>query len=164
MSDEVRKKSLKVLGVIIAIIYIIVFASCLIGDDKARQYANAEDMIEGHLIKDGVFLPGDSVTALPTIQKLADKQYGPAIWMLAQYYENGSAGIPIDTIEANRLCEHAFPILLKEAESGDMYSQCALSPDFVIVSPKNLRQRVWRFSDALPSALFGYKPPCSKVA
>ena len=37
-------------------------------------------------------------------------------------------------------------------------------PDFVIVSPKNLRQRVWRFSDALPSALFGYKPPCSKVA
>ena len=38
------------------------------------------------------------------------------------------------------------------------------SPDFVIVSPKNLRQRVWRFSDALPSALFGYKPPCSKVA
>ena len=38
------------------------------------------------------------------------------------------------------------------------------APDFVIVSPKNLRQRVWRFSDALPSALFGYKPPCSKVA
>ena len=37
-------------------------------------------------------------------------------------------------------------------------------PDFVIVSPKNLRQIVWRFSDALPSALFGYKPPCSKVA
>ena len=40
----------------------------------------------------------------------------------------------------------------------------SLFPDFVIVSPKNLRQRVWRFSDALPSALFGYKPPCSKVA
>ena len=39
-----------------------------------------------------------------------------------------------------------------------------MTPDFVIVSPKNLRQRVWRFSDALPSALFGYKPPCSKVA
>ena len=37
-------------------------------------------------------------------------------------------------------------------------------PDFVIVSPKNLRQRVWRFSDVLPSALFGCKPPCSEVA
>ena len=37
-------------------------------------------------------------------------------------------------------------------------------PDFVIVSPKNLRQRVLLFSDVLPSALFGYKPPCSKVA
>ena len=37
-------------------------------------------------------------------------------------------------------------------------------PDFVIVSPKNLRQRVLLFSDALPSALFGCKPPCSEVA
>ena len=125
--DGISKKSLKVFGVIIAIIYVIVFAICLIGDDKAKQYANAEDIIEGHIIKDGVFLPGDSVTALPAIQKLVDKQYGPAMWMLAQYYENGSAGIPMDTIEANRLCEQAFPILLKEAESGDMYSQCALS-------------------------------------
>ena len=125
--DGISKKSLKVLGLIVAIVYVIVFAICLIGDDKAKQYANAEDIIEGHIIKDGVFLPGDSVTALPTIQKLVDKQYGPAMWMLAQYYENGSAGIPMDTIEANRLCEQAFPILLKEAEGGDMYSQCALS-------------------------------------
>ena len=38
------------------------------------------------------------------------------------------------------------------------------SPDFVIASPKNFRQRVWRFSDVLPSALFGCKPPCSEVA
>ena len=37
-------------------------------------------------------------------------------------------------------------------------------PDFVIVSPKNLHQRVWRFSDALPSTWFGCKPPCSEVA
>lgn len=125
--DGISKKSLKVLGFIVAIVYVIVFAICLIGDDKAKQYANAEDIIEGHIIKDGVFLPRDSVTALPTIQKLADKQYGPAIWMLAQYYKNGSAGIPMDAIEATRLCEQAFPILLKEAESGDMYSQCALS-------------------------------------
>lgn len=125
--DGISKKSLKVLGLIVAIVYVIVFAICLIGDDKAKQYANAEDIIEGHIIKDGVFLPRDSVTALPTIQKLADKQYGPAIWMLAQYYKNGSAGIPMDAIEATRLCEQAFPILLKEAESGDMYSQCALS-------------------------------------
>ena len=27
------------------------------------------------------------------------------------------------------------------------------SPDFVIASPKNLPQRVWRFSDALPSTV-----------
>ena len=38
------------------------------------------------------------------------------------------------------------------------------SPDFVIAYPKILRQRVLLFSDVLPSALFGYKPPCSKVA
>ena len=37
-------------------------------------------------------------------------------------------------------------------------------PDFVIAYPKILRQRVLLFSDVLPSALFGYKPPCSKVA
>ena len=37
-------------------------------------------------------------------------------------------------------------------------------PDFVIASPKNLHQRVWLFSDALPSAWFGCKPPCSEVA
>ena len=126
-ANGISKKSLKVLGLVVAIVYVIEFAICLIGDDKAKLYANAEDIIEGHIIKDGVFLPRDSVTALPTIQKLVDKQYGPAIWMLAQYYENGSAGIPMDTIEANRLCEQAFPILLKEAEDGDMYSQCALS-------------------------------------
>ena len=38
------------------------------------------------------------------------------------------------------------------------------SPDFVIVSPKSLRQRVLLFSDVLPSALFGCKSPCSEVA
>ena len=39
-----------------------------------------------------------------------------------------------------------------------------LFPDFVIVSPKNLHQRVLLFSDALPSAWFGCKPPCSEAA
>ena len=38
------------------------------------------------------------------------------------------------------------------------------SPDFVIAYPKILRQRVQLFSDALPSTLFGCKPPCSEVA
>ena len=37
-------------------------------------------------------------------------------------------------------------------------------PDFVLASPKKLRQRVLLFSDALPSALFGCKPPCSEAA
>ena len=41
--------------------------------------------------------------------------------------------------------------------------QFALPPDFVIASPKIFHQRVWRFSDVLPSALFGCKPPCSEV-
>ena len=39
-----------------------------------------------------------------------------------------------------------------------------VSPDFVIVSPKNLRQRVLLFSDVLLSALFGCKSHCSEVA
>ena len=34
----------------------------------------------------------------------------------------------------------------------------------VIVSPKNLRQRVLLFSDVLPSALSECKSPCSEVA
>jgi hypothetical protein len=38
------------------------------------------------------------------------------------------------------------------------------SPDFVIASPKNLHQRVWRFSDALPSTLSECIHPCSEVA
>lgn len=120
-------KSLKILGGIVGVVCVITCAIGLIGEDKAKQYGHAEDMIEGKIIKDGIIQPRDSATALPVIQKLADKQYGPAIWMLAQYYENGSAGIAMDTIEAARLCEQAFPILLKEAEKGDMYSQCALS-------------------------------------
>ena len=164
--NGISKESLKVVGIIVAIIYVIIFAICLIGEDKAKQYANAEDMIEGHIIKDGAFLPGDSVTALPTIQKLADKQYGPAMWMLAQYYENGSAGIPMDTIEANRLCELAFPILLKEAESGDMYSQCALSLIYASgkgVQVDNSKAFTWMqksaeqgYGDALENLAFHY--------
>ena len=34
-------------------------------------------------------------------------------------------------------------------------------PDFVIASPKNPHQRVWRFSDALPSTLSECIHPCS---
>ena len=37
-------------------------------------------------------------------------------------------------------------------------------PDFVIASPKNLHQRVWRFSDAFPSTLSECIHPCSEVA
>lgn len=46
----------------------------------------------------------------------------------------------------------------------DIDSLSKAYPDFVIVSPKILHQRVWRFSDALPSTWFGCKPPCSEVA
>ena len=57
---------------------------------------------------------------------------------------------PVDLISAKRL-----PIIGWIDE--------AFSPDFVIASPKNLRQRVSRFFDALPSTWFAYKPPCSEV-
>ena len=39
----------------------------------------------------------------------------------------------------------------------------ALFPDFVIASPKNLHQRVLRFSGALPLASFACKRLCSVV-
>ena len=126
-NNGLSNKSLKLLGGIIGAIYIITFVGFLLGEDKAKSYGEAEDIIEGHIIENGILLPGDSVKALPMIQKLAEKQYGPALWMLAQYYENGSAGIPEDQAEAERLLEQAFTILQKEAEKGDMYSQCALS-------------------------------------
>lgn len=125
--NGISNKSIKVLGGIVGTVCVITLAIFLLGEDKAKLYGEAEDIIEGHVIENGIIQPCDSVKALPTIQKLAEKQYGPAMWMLAQYYEHGSAGIAMDTIEANRLCEQAFPILLKEAEGGDMYSQCALS-------------------------------------
>ncbi len=124
----ISNKSLKLLGGIVGAIYITAFVgSFLLGEDKAKLYSEAEDIIEGHIIENGILLPGDSVKALPLIQKLAEKQYGPALWMLAQYYENGSAGIQKDQAEAERLLEQAFTILQEEAEKGDMYSQCALS-------------------------------------
>ena len=47
------------------------------------------------------------------------------------------------------------------ARIGD---KTVLFPDFVIASPKNLHQRVWRFSDALPSTLSECIHPCSEVA
>lgn len=126
-NDGISKKNLKILCGIIVVICAIICAIGFLGEDKAKLYGQAEDMIEGHIIENGVIQPEDSATALPIIQELADKQYGPAMCMLAQYYENGSAGITKDSIEAIRLCEQAFPVLLKEAEAGDMYSQCALS-------------------------------------
>ncbi len=51
---------------------------------------------------------------------------------------------------------------IKNLRKGSLYMALwTVFPDFVIVSPKILRQRVLLFSDVLPSALFGYKPPCS---
>ena len=50
---------------------------------------------------------------------------------------------------------------LIESINKDLGDFC---PDFVIASPKNLHQRVWRFSDALPSTLSECIHPCSEVA
>ena len=52
----------------------------------------------------------------------------------------------------------------KATRRSPCYGEERLFPDFVIVSPKSLRQRVLLFSDVLPSALFGCKSPCSEVA
>ena len=57
-----------------------------------------------------------------------------------------------------------FADWIKKKAIGPTAKKIRDSPDFVIVSPKNLHQRVLLFSDALPSALFGCKPPCSEVA
>ena len=56
--------------------------------------------------------------------------------------------------------------LLLSQVSKDMHQPLVpmLFPDFVIASPKNLHQRVWRFSDALPSTLSECIHPCSEVA
>jgi dienelactone hydrolase len=58
----------------------------------------------------------------------------------------------------NQYC-YVNPVMLSE-EDNRIY----LFPDFVIASPKNLHQRVWRFSDALPSTLSECIHPCSEVA
>ena len=58
-------------------------------------------------------------------------------------------------------------VLLVAEERGVtklLFQHIDFLPDFVIVSPKSLRQRVLLFSDVLPSALFGCKSPCSEVA
>ena len=47
---------------------------------------------------------------------------------------------------------------------GGLALSLVISPDFVIASPKNLHQRAWRFSDALPSTLSECIHPCSEVA
>ena len=63
------------------------------------------------------------------------------------------------------LCESGTPKEPGQIDEGDAkVHDYFLFPDFVIVSPKSLRQRVLLFSDVLPSALFGCKSPCSEVA
>ena len=54
---------------------------------------------------------------------------------------------------------HTYEVLPSKRRKNE-----AAPPDFVIAYPKNLHQRVSLFSDVLPSALFGCKPPCSEVA
>ena len=70
--------------------------------------------------------------------------------------ESGASKVTVDNIR--RILSSFFAWL--EDENYIVKSP----PDFVIASPKNLHQRVWRFSDALPSTLSECIPPCSEVA
>ena len=58
----------------------------------------------------------------------------------------------------------AWKSLLGVLRKAFLFFRKSIFPDFVIAYPKNLHQRVSLFSDVLPSALFGCKPPCSEVA
>ena len=63
--------------------------------------------------------------------------------------------------EIENRCGDKIDILWVEEWLKETIKVWKFFPDFVIVSPKILHQRVWRFSDALPSTWFGCKPPCS---
>lgn len=94
---------------------------------SSERYAEAENIIEGKVLENGVYLKADSTKALPVIKELVDKKYGSAMWMYAQYYFNGSSGIQKDSIEGLSLLREAFGILKREAQDGDKYAQCSLS-------------------------------------
>ena len=71
-------------------------------------------------------------------------------------------------VEKNGYKGYVFDVLLNiGADRMDITPSHAnmtdYTPDFVIAYPKNFHRRVWRFSDALPSARSVYKCPCSVV-
>ena len=89
--------------------------------------------------------------AIITIRPVIDKEYAMRNYLFKVLPLIANLGESKDAIKGKTLNSKSLSNLL-------------IPPDFVIVSPKILRQRVLLFSDVLPSALFGYKPPCSKVA
>ncbi len=121
------KSSIKIIIALVLTFAIGVGTYITLTPSKGEKFYEAESLMEGKTIKDGKYLDADEVAALPIMQELADKGYGPAIYTLGVYYANGLASIVADSVEAEHCFKKAVPILTKEAERGDKYSQCALA-------------------------------------
>ena len=114
----------------VAVIVAVIIGVCvcfILTPSNGERFFEAESLMEGKTVKDGKFIPADEVAALTVMQELANKGYGPALYTMGVYYANGLASIKADSIEADNYFKKAVPVLTKEAESGDKYSQCALA-------------------------------------
>lgn len=130
---------------------------------KAERYIKAEDLAFGRTIKNGKFINYDKKKALDEIRKLADSEYGPALYLLGDYYSNGWADIQRDTIMGRELYEKALPIIKEEAIAGDMYAQQCLFLyylDGTYVEKDNQKAFYW----ANKSAKQGYTDAMFNVA
>ena len=120
---------------LIVAIIVSVVGLCYLGNDSNQErFCEAERILEGKVLgpkgtnaADSVYLPADTLSAFPVIKELAEEEYGPAMWYMALFTENGSAGIEQDSAAAVEMYEKAATQLSKEAQDGDMYAQCSLS-------------------------------------
>ena len=127
--NDVKKKGSNV-KIAIAVIVAVILGVCaffILTPSNGERFFEAECLMEGKTVKDGKFIPADEVAALTVMQELANKGYGPALYTMGVYYANGLASIKADSTEADNYFKKAVPVLTKEAESGDKYSQCALA-------------------------------------
>lgn len=127
--NDVKKKGSNV-KIAVAVIVAVIIGVCtyfILTPSNGERFFEAESLMEGKTVKDGKFIPADEVAALTVMQELANKGYGPALYTMGVYYANGLASIKADSVEADNYFKKAVPVLTKEAESGDKYSQCALA-------------------------------------
>lgn len=119
---------------IVAIIAAIVGLWYFGESSNQERFCEAERVLEGKVLgpkdtsaTDSVYLPADTLSALPIIKELAEDEYGPAMWYMAEFTAYGLAGIQKDSIAAIEMYKKAATQLSKEAQDGDMYAQCCLS-------------------------------------